>query len=371
MACSMANDLDGRLPPAGEGGAEAVNGVPVGRATAVGGVDHHGDAGLVGQAPEAVEHRVEGIPPSERGGRGRRAHDHGAGTVVEGPGQLLGGPGRIGQGEVGSGEDAAPVVEGPVLDHPPVEGPEEVADRLGIVGQRLLVDHPEGGEEQASGHALLVEGGQAGLGLAVGGADRFAAGQELHRVPSVGVAPEVVVHGPGQGHRVEGRIGHGPADPAADDVVATAVDLGPLDDPGPEGRIEVPGEGVECLVVVVVGVEDRMAELPEVTHLLPPRRRPRRGAPPSYRGPGRPGPRAGGRRASAGRSGQYISGVVLSASGDEVYASTSHCDPWLGAQKGPGGRRVTVGGGVGPEDHRTAVAPETRTRRGGRCPRSP
>ena len=50
------------------------------------------------------------------------------------------------------------------------------------------------------------------------------------------------------------------ADLAAHDVVAAAVDLGPLDAAGPELRVEVAGEGVERLVVVVVGVEGLVGE---------------------------------------------------------------------------------------------------------------
>ena len=154
--------LDRRLPSAREGGGEPVHGVAVGGDPAVGGMDHDGDARLVGQPPEAVEHRVERAASAERGGGSGRPHDHGAGAVVEGPGELLDGPGRIGQGEVGGGVDPVPVVEGPVLQQPAVEGPEQVADGLGVVGERLLVDHAEGGEEEAAGQALLVQGRRGG-----------------------------------------------------------------------------------------------------------------------------------------------------------------------------------------------------------------
>ena len=81
----------------------------------------------------------------------------------------------------------------------------------------------------------------------------------------------------------------------------------------------MPGKGVECLVVVIVSIEDGMTELADVTHLLPPRCWPPvRDVRPSY-------------RASDGRllrgssdvgctlpSRQSMSGVVLSASGDTV-----------------------------------------------------
>ena len=86
-----------------------------------------------------------------------------------------------------------------------------------------------------------------------------------------GIPPEVVVHRPGHGDGVEGRVGDGPAHPAADHVVAPAVDLAPLDDPRSERRVEVTGEGVLGLVVVVVGVEHRVSERRGVTHGPSPR----------------------------------------------------------------------------------------------------
>ena len=106
-----------------------------------------------------------------------------------------------------------------------------MADRHGIVSERFLVDHPEGGEEQAPGHPLRVEGGQSGLRVAVGGTDRLPPGKELQRAPVVRVPPEVVVHRPGERYRVESRVGDRMADPPADHVVAPAVHLRPLDHP--------------------------------------------------------------------------------------------------------------------------------------------
>ena len=85
--------------------------------------------------------------------------------------------------------------------------------------------------------------------------------EQLERVLAVGVAAEVVGERAGLGDRVEGGVHHGPADLAADHVVLAPVDLGPLDDAGPELRVEVAGEGVERLVVVVVGVEGEVAEV--------------------------------------------------------------------------------------------------------------
>ena len=76
----------------------------------------------------------------------------------------------------------------------------------------------------------------------------------------VGVAAEVVVHRAGLGDRVERRVHDRVAHLPADDVVLAAVDLGPLHAARPELRVEVAGEGVERLVVVVVGVEGLVGE---------------------------------------------------------------------------------------------------------------
>jgi hypothetical protein len=40
-------------------------------------------------------------------------------------------------------------------------------------------------------------------------------------------------------------------------VVFAASHVDPLDDPGPVGWVQVPGERIERLVIVVVGVKDR------------------------------------------------------------------------------------------------------------------
>ena len=63
------------------------------------------------------------------------------------------------------------------------------------------------------------------------------------------------MHRAGLGDRVEGRVHHRVAHASADHVVLPAVDLAPLHAAGAELGIEVAGEGVERLVVVVVGVE--------------------------------------------------------------------------------------------------------------------
>ena len=95
-------------------------------------------------------------------------HDH-PGTPFERPGELVDRPGRVGQRQVRRREDAVLVGEAPVLLEPAVEGAEQQRDRLGVVRQRLLVDHPEGREQPAGVEPLLVERGDAGDGVAEAG----------------------------------------------------------------------------------------------------------------------------------------------------------------------------------------------------------
>ena len=182
-------------------------------------------------------------------------------ALVEGPLQLLDRPLRIGQREVGRGEDAVVVVEAPVVVQPAVERPEREAHRFGVVPQQLLVDHPERREQPATREPLIVERLQPSVAIAVLGADRLVIAQALERVDALGVAAEVVVQAARLRDRVERGVGDGAADAPADHVVLPAVDRGPLHAARPEGGVEVAGERVLGLVVVVVGVEDGVTEL--------------------------------------------------------------------------------------------------------------
>ncbi len=89
----------------------------------------------------------------------------------------------------------------------------------------------------------------------------------------MGIASEVLVHGSRKGYGVEGRVGHRVVHLTADDVVLPPPDLTPLDHPRPERRVQVSGEGVGRLVVVVVAVEHGMIDLVEVTHRSSPSQR--------------------------------------------------------------------------------------------------
>src|SRR5690606_15054183 len=68
-------------------------------------------------------------------------------------------------------------------------------------------------------------------------------------------AAEVVDQRAGFGHRVERRVRDEPVDLAADEEPLLAVDLGPAHAPALHPLVDVAGEGVGGLVVVVVGVE--------------------------------------------------------------------------------------------------------------------
>ena len=124
----------------------------------------------------------------------------------------------------------------------------------------LLVDHAERGEQPALLETVLVELGDAGIAVAVGGTDRLALLEQFDRVLVVGIAAEVVLEHTRKGHRIEGGVDHGVADLAADDVVLAPIERAPLDGAGAGTRIEMTREGVDGLVVVVVTVEDGESE---------------------------------------------------------------------------------------------------------------
>ena len=127
--------------------------------------------------------------------------------------------------------------------------------------EQLLVEDAERREQPDRFEAVLVELREAGVAVAVLGRDRLPLDEELERLLLVGVAAEVVVHRAGLGDRVEGRVDDRAAHLPADHVVLAPVDLGPLHAARAELRVEVAGEGVERLVVVVVGVEGLVGEL--------------------------------------------------------------------------------------------------------------
>ncbi len=176
------------------------------------------------------------------------------------------GPVEIGERDVRRGEDLVLVREAPVVVEPAVERGERLRDREHVLAEQLLVEDAERREQPDRLEAELFELGDARVAVAVLGRDRLALAQELARLLAVGVAAEVVVHRAGFGDRVERRVDDRVAHPSADHVVLAAVDLAPLHAATAERGVEVAGEGVERLVVVVVGVEGEVIEVGHATN---------------------------------------------------------------------------------------------------------
>ena len=181
-------------------------------------------------------------------------------AAVDRPLELGDRPVDVAQRDVRRREDAVVVVAAPVLVEPAVERRERERDGADVVLEQFLVEHAERREQPHGFEAELVEPGDAGVAIAVLGRDRLALDQEFPGLLAVGIAAEVVVHRAGLRDRVERRVHDRVAHLATDHVVPPAVDLGPLHAARPELRVEVAGEGVERLVVVVVGVEGLVGE---------------------------------------------------------------------------------------------------------------
>ena len=94
MACSMANDLiDGFQPPA-KLAANPSTAYPLDETPLSPAWTTTAMPASLASPQNGSNCGSNGLRRPGGGGGCRRAHDHGAGAVVEGPGQLLGGPGR-------------------------------------------------------------------------------------------------------------------------------------------------------------------------------------------------------------------------------------------------------------------------------------
>ncbi len=102
---------------------------------------------------------------------------------------------------------------------------------------------------------LLVELRQARLRIAVTGVDRFEVAERGANVVTGALAAEVLVEGSRASHGIEQRVRDEAIDPAGHEEAALAVDVGPLHRAPLPSLRDMAGEGVGCLVVVVVGVE--------------------------------------------------------------------------------------------------------------------
>ena len=163
----------------------------------------------------------------------------------------------IGEREHRRRDQAVVVREAPVVLEPPVERGEAGHRRGDVVLERLLDAAPERGEQQRGIEALLVGDGDARVAVAVLGAQRL----DLHQrrpgsTPFGDLAAEERVEAAGDDDRVEGRVRDEAVDALADEqlhvllAVVHRAHAAPL-----ERGIEVPGERIERLVVVVVGVD--------------------------------------------------------------------------------------------------------------------
>ena len=163
---------------------------------------------------------------------------------------------RIEERDVRRGEDAVRVVELPVVEHPRVEGVERRVRGLGIVDERLLHADAERGEQEAAFDPLLVHQRDPRRGLAVRRVDRLELAERGANVVAGALAAEVLVERAGSGDGVEGRVRDEPVHPSGHQETLLPVDLGPLHRALGHAGIEVPGERVRGLVVVVVRVEE-------------------------------------------------------------------------------------------------------------------
>ena len=221
-------------------------------------MEGHRHVGLLESGPYGV---VVGDPRrlvSVSGGHGTRHHHHEARPRGEYPVDLGDGLGRVGEGEHRGGEQAAIAVEPPVLVQPQVEGPEGGVQGRQVMAEGLLHADAEGGKQERTLEALSVHQGQAGIPIPVAGVvgEGLEVAEHGGHVAALGVAPpEVVLEAARAGDRVEGGVRDELVDPATDQQALPAVDHGPLHAALRHGRVDVAGEGVLGLVVVVVGVE--------------------------------------------------------------------------------------------------------------------
>src|SRR5438552_4210257 len=250
-----------RAPAAArEAGGEAVDRVAVAAVATVARMAHDRDSGLVHARPERIERRVAHRALAVPGVRRRGPHHDDARVSIERPFEFACCPVDVGEAQVWRREYPAVVVETPILVEPAIEAREERRHGFDVVLQQLLVEHAEGREQPHALEAELVESGDSSVAVAVLGRSSFAFGEELPRLLAFGVAAEVVVHRARPRNRVEGGIDDGVTHHATDDVVLAPVDLAPLHAPRLHLRVDVPGEGVERFVIVIVGVERQVIE---------------------------------------------------------------------------------------------------------------
>ena len=91
--------------------------------------------------------------------------------------------------------------------------------------------------------------------IAVFGANGFTLGQELDGVFAVGITTEVIVHRSCRRNRVKGRISDNTTDLTPNHLVLAPLYLCPLHTSWTIFRVKMAGEGINCLVVMVIAIE--------------------------------------------------------------------------------------------------------------------
>jgi hypothetical protein len=190
--------------------------------------------------------------------------------MVQRPFQLGDGEVRIDKRHIRGGEDPFLVRKAPIFVHPPVERLERRQECRHVVDERLLHADPEGGQEDRALYPLGIHQRQSGIAILVLGVlrQRVQIAEKLGRVRPLWVtASEVLVQSSWFGHRVPGRVGNETVDPTTYEQPLPSIDHRPLHGPFAELRVEMPGERVLGLVVVVVAVKYSKIK---VAHLLSP-----------------------------------------------------------------------------------------------------
>jgi hypothetical protein len=223
------------------------------------------DPGLVELGPHRIELGVAGRHVAVPARHGTGDHHDDAGAGLEDSSHLGGRRVRVGQSDHRRGvEPTVAAVVAPVVVEPLVERLEGGVEGRDVVLERLLHAHAEGGEQQGAIHPLLVEQVDPGVTVAVAGVlgDRRELAEHRLQVHATLVAtPEVRLKAAGLGDRIEGGVRDELVDLPAHEEPLLAADVGPLHAPLGHRRVDVAGEGVLRLVVVVVGVEGAEAEI--------------------------------------------------------------------------------------------------------------
>ena len=161
----------------------------------------------------------------------------------------------VGEREHRHADQAVAIREAPVLLEPAVECREARHRCRDVVPQRFFHAAAEGREQQHRIESLGVGDGDARVAVAVLGLERLHL-EELGRVHALrNLAAEERVEAARDDDRVEGRIGDEAVDATADEELDALAVLHGANPASLEGLVEVPREGVERLVVVVVCVD--------------------------------------------------------------------------------------------------------------------